>query len=167
MCFRVTTTQWQYATNMTDFNKRRMIEEQTIKAKFERSTWKRAVKYDWLLLPDPMARRHLKFLVTKGRASLPDDKFNEIFYLISEMRDTYNKIKICPYNNNDPKFCDLELEPDVKRLMAHSRNPMELSHVWQEWHDRAGTPLKNRFMRYVQLANQAARMNGKHYIRFN
>lgn len=78
MCFRVTTAQWHYATNMTDFNKRRMIEEQTIKAKFERSTWKRAIKYDWLLLSDPMARRHLKFLVTKGRASLPDDKFNEV-----------------------------------------------------------------------------------------
>lgn len=77
------------------------------------------------------------------------------------MRDTYNRIKICPFNNNDPKYCDLELEPDVKRLMAHSRNPKELVHVWQEWHDRAGMPLKNKFMRYVQLANQAARMDGK------
>nr|XP_022899695.1 angiotensin-converting enzyme-like [Onthophagus taurus] len=160
MCFRVTLAQWNYATNMTDINKRKMVDEQTLRAKFDKVSWKRAVAFDWPHLPDPMARRQIKFLVTKGRASLSDEKYNEIYHLISEMKDIYNHVRVCPYNNYDSTFCDLTLEPDVKRLMAHSRNPVELLHIWKEWHDRSGPQMKNKFMRYVQLANQAARMDG-------
>lgn len=76
------------------------------------------------------------------------------------MKDIYNNIRICPFNNYDPRFCDLVLDPDVKRLMAHSRNPYELLHLWSEWYDKIGPPMKNKFMRYVQLSNEAARMNG-------
>lgn len=68
MCFRVSSAQWNYATNITDFNKRRMIEEQTLRAKFERISWKKAVSFEWSRLPDPMARRQLRMLVTEGRA---------------------------------------------------------------------------------------------------
>lgn len=76
------------------------------------------------------------------------------------MKDIYSHIRICPYNSQEHIYCDLELEPDIKRIMAHSRNHYELVHIWQEWHNKVGPPLKNRFMRYVELANQAARING-------
>lgn len=78
MCFRVSSAQWNYATNITDFNKRRMIEEQTLRAKFERLSWRKAISFEWSRLPDPMARRQLRMLVTEGRASLTDDKYNEV-----------------------------------------------------------------------------------------
>lgn len=76
------------------------------------------------------------------------------------MKDIYASTRVCPFNSFDSRFCDLELDPDVTKIMAHSRNPDELAHIWKEWHDRIGPPMKNKFMRYVQLANQAARMNG-------
>lgn len=82
MCFRVNIARWNYATNMSDANKRRMIEEQTHKEKFDKVSWKTAIAFDWNHLPDPMARRHLKLLVTKGRASLPDEKYNEVNFLL-------------------------------------------------------------------------------------
>lgn len=75
------------------------------------------------------------------------------------MKEIYSRVRICSFNNVD--YCDLELDSDVIRIMTHSRNPEELLHVWKEWHDKTGPPMKNRFMRYVQLANQAARLNGK------
>lgn len=78
MCFRVSSTQWNYSTNMTDFNKRRMIEEQIHKAKFDKLSWKKAVGFDWPNLPSPMAKRQFKMLIIKSRASLPDDKYNEV-----------------------------------------------------------------------------------------
>lgn len=78
VCFRVSSSQWNYATNMTDFNKRRMIEEQTHKAKFDKLSWIKAVNFDWLDLHDPMARRQLKLIITNSRASLSDDKYNEV-----------------------------------------------------------------------------------------
>lgn len=60
-----------------------MIDEQMLKAKFDKLSWKRAVTFDWTKLPDPMARRQLKLLVTNGKASLPDDKYNEVILFIS------------------------------------------------------------------------------------
>ncbi|KAL3288649.1 hypothetical protein HHI36_003082 [Cryptolaemus montrouzieri] len=159
MCFTVGTSQWIYATNMTDFNKRRMVEEQVLKAKFDKLTWSRAMAFDWTKIPDPMVRRHLKFLVTSGRGSLPDEKYNEIHHLISEMKDIYAHVRVCPYDNNDKIYCDLELE-DLSEIMAKSRNPLELAHVWKEWHDKTGPPMKNKFMRYVEIANQASKFNG-------
>ena len=77
------------------------------------------------------------------------------------MKDIYGHVRICPFNSHESLYCDLELDPDVTRLMANSRNNLELIHVWREWHDKTGPPLKNKFMRYVQIANQAARMNGE------
>lgn len=78
MCFRVSSAQWNFATNMTDFNKRRMVQEQTHKAKFDRLSWMRAINFDWLDLHDPMARRQLKFIITNSRASLSEEKYNEV-----------------------------------------------------------------------------------------
>lgn len=77
------------------------------------------------------------------------------------MKDLYAHIKVCPYNNFATVYCDLELDPDVKKLMAHSRSNAELMHIWKDWHDKVGPPMKNKFMRYVDLANQASRLNGR------
>lgn len=80
VCFKVANAQWNYATNMTDINKRKMIEEQMLKAKFDKVSWKKAILYNWPRIPDPLMRRQLKLLITKGRASLPDEKFNEVLF---------------------------------------------------------------------------------------
>ncbi|KAF5304689.1 hypothetical protein FQA39_LY09466 [Lamprigera yunnana] len=160
MCFRLNTARWNYATNMTDANKKRMIDEQTHKAKFDKVSWKKVITFDWTNLSDPVSKRQLKYLATTGRASLNDEKYNEIHHLIAEMKDAYSHMQICPFNSFDPKLCNINLEPDVMRLMSHSRNPAELLYIWKEWHDKVGSPLKNKYMRYIQLANQAARMIG-------
>ncbi|KAB0805544.1 hypothetical protein PPYR_02514 [Photinus pyralis] len=160
ICFRVNTARWNYATNMTDTNKKRMVDEQKHKAKFDKVSWKKAVTFNRSVLSDPTAKRQLTFLIATSKASLNDEKYNEIHHLISEMKDVYAQTQICPFNNFDATFCNIHLEPDITRLMAHSRNPAELLHVWKEWHDNVGPPLKNKFMRYTQLANQAARMSG-------
>lgn len=79
------------------------------------------------------------------------------------MKDLYSHVHVCPYASvpfTDNIFCDVELE-DVQVTMANSRNSVELLHIWKEWHDKTGPVLKNRFMRYVGLANEAARINGK------
>ncbi|XP_030764811.1 angiotensin-converting enzyme-like isoform X2 [Sitophilus oryzae] len=133
------------------------------KEKFGKITWRKAVEFDWTRLPDPIARRQIKMLVMNSKATLSDDKYNEIYHLISEMKDLYSHARICPYSSNPYKnesiYCDLDVE-DAKRIIAKSRDTRELLHVWREWHDRTGPNMKNKFMRYVELANQAARFNG-------
>lgn len=54
------------------------LDEQTLKAKFDRASWRKAVSFAWSRIPDPLARRQLKMLATRGRNSLTDDKFNEV-----------------------------------------------------------------------------------------
>ena len=54
------------------------MDEQTLKLKFERASWRKAVTFAWSRIPDPLARRELKMIATKGRSSLTDDKFNEV-----------------------------------------------------------------------------------------
>lgn len=50
----------------------------------------------------------------------------------------------------------MQLDPEISRILAHSRIESELLYVWKSFRDQTGPRMKNRFMRYVQLANQAA-----------
>ena len=49
---------------------------------------------------------------------------------------------------------------DLTRIMARSKDIDELTHVWQHWHQQTGRPLRSKFIRYVELSNEAARLNG-------
>lgn len=76
------------------------------------------------------------------------------------MKDVHSKAEVCPYNKVS-QYCDQKLEPTLTWILAHSRDYDELEHVWRSWRDAVGPPIKQSYVRYVQLANQAARLNGK------
>nr|CAD7392064.1 unnamed protein product [Timema cristinae] len=78
MCFRVKQSQWNFSTNITDANKRRMLEEQALESKLDRLSWRRATSFTWTRLPDSQTRRQLNMLVTQTRAGLPDNEFDEL-----------------------------------------------------------------------------------------
>jgi len=44
--------------------------------------------------------------------------------------------------------------------MTHSKDYDELLHYWYAWHEAIGPQLQNKYLRYVQLANRAAKLNG-------
>jgi peptidyl-dipeptidase A len=50
---------------------------------------------------------------------------------------------------------------DLTQILSHSRDYEELLHVWRAWRDAVGPPIRSKYIRYVQLANHAARLNGK------
>ncbi|XP_023949107.1 angiotensin-converting enzyme-like [Bicyclus anynana] len=195
MCYRVTMSQWKFVTNITEYNRRRMLEELALSTKFEKLSWRKAAAYDASRLPDPQGRKQLIRIVQASRASLSDDKFAEIQQIITEMKEVYNSAKICPfgqkpydphvsrttpqptespeakaYQHNQPiqnsqlhqditdypNYCDMQLDPEISRILAHSRIENELLYVWKSFRDKTGPKLKNKFMRYVQLANEAA-----------
>lgn len=56
---------------------------------------------------------------------------------------------------------------DLTRIMSHSRDYEELLHVWTAWRDAVGPPIRSKYIRYVQLANHAARLNGKQLFFIN
>ncbi|KAJ0170359.1 hypothetical protein K1T71_014287 [Dendrolimus kikuchii] len=61
---------------------------------------------------------------------------------------------------DNPNYCDMQLDPEISRILAHSRIESELIYVWRSFREKTGPKLRNRFMRYVQLANQAAISTG-------
>ncbi|KAI4500405.1 hypothetical protein M0802_004367 [Mischocyttarus mexicanus] len=150
MCTRVMRSQWNYGTN---------LDEQALKLKFERASWRKAVSFAWSRIPDPLARRELKMIAIKGRNALTDDKFNEIHHLIAEMKEIYGRTRLCPYRNMGSN-CNLSIDHDISKIMTQSKDYDELLYYWHAWHEAIGPPLKNNFMRYVQLSNQASRLNG-------
>ncbi|CAH2237878.1 angiotensin-converting enzyme-like [Pararge aegeria] len=199
MCYRVTMSQWKFVTNITEHNRRRMLEELALSSKFEKLSWRKAAVYDASRLSDPQGRKQLTRIVQASRASLSDEKFSEIQQIITEMKEVYNAAKICPFgqkpydphvprlpaqvteaqetkayqsyqlnnqpfqhyqphqdNSDYPNYCDMQLDPEISRILAHSRIEKELLYVWKSFRDKTGPKLKNKFMRYVQLANEAA-----------
>ncbi|KAK6620053.1 hypothetical protein RUM43_011874 [Polyplax serrata] len=159
MCTRLTMAQWNFSTNITMTNRRKMLTEQSLYDKFQRLSWRKAATFAWSRLPDPDVRRQMKKLTTEGRLALHDDQFKELKDIIDEMKEIYTKGTICPYNKN-PVYCNQKLEPTLSKTMARSRDYHELLHVWKSWRDAVGPGIRQKYIRYVQLANQAARLSG-------
>lgn len=174
MCNRVANSEWRHSTNASDFNRRRMKEQKSVASKFECLSWKRSSSIDVTRVFDLNVKRQLERVVHQGKCGLGDIKYAEYLQLLTLMKDTYNNAKVCPYRRApfgiDPKlgnymssptqYCDLKLDPDLVRLMATTRDDGELRYIWNAWHDKTGPPLRNTFMRYLDLANQAAIEHG-------
>ncbi|XP_058815382.1 angiotensin-converting enzyme-like isoform X2 [Topomyia yanbarensis] len=178
MCNRVASSEWRYAINATDFNKRRMREQQNLVSKFECLSWRRAASFDSSTIVDSSIRRQLGRIVQPGRCGLGEDKYAEITHVISLMKDNYNNAKVCPFPGGKSTvpgsesyrsssyvatyttYCDLKLEPELVRIMESSRAEPELRYYWLAWREKTGPSVKNTFMRYLDLANQAAERHG-------
>jgi peptidyl-dipeptidase A len=115
---------------------------------------KEAQQFSGLTLPPALAR---KFYLLKTSLTLatPSDpaKSAELTRIVSNMESSYGKGKYC---KSDGKCFTVE---DLSRLMANSRNRAELLDAWRGWHT-ISPPLRQPFVRYVQLANEGARQLG-------
>ncbi|XP_039290026.1 angiotensin-converting enzyme isoform X1 [Nilaparvata lugens] len=136
------------------------VEAMNLQSKFDRVSWKKATSFSWTRLPDPVARRQLRLLTTRGRGPLSDAKYTELQQLIQEMKDIYTSARVCPQSDLAPVYCDSRLEPELTHTLAHSRDFEEQLHVWRAWRDAVGPPIRNKYIRYVELINEAAKLNG-------
>ncbi|CAG2061272.1 unnamed protein product [Timema podura] len=75
------------------------------------------------------------------------------------MQSIYSTANICHFKNDSK--CDLRLEPDLTKILENSRDPEELKHVWLKWRDATGRRMKDMFVQYVELENEAARLNSE------
>lgn len=75
------------------------------------------------------------------------------------MQSNYAKVKICSFEDNTK--CNLSIEPDMLEIFAKSRNADELKYYWLQWYNLAGTKVKADFVKYVELKNEAAKMNSE------
>ena len=74
------------------------------------------------------------------------------------------KLLALPHQNTTdyprPGQC-LHGEPDFERLMKRpDMNVEQLKWIWKTWHDFVGPPIKEEFVKLVEVENSAARENG-------
>ncbi|CAB3376655.1 Hypothetical predicted protein [Cloeon dipterum] len=156
-CNRNSLARWNYDSNITDFNLQRKLEEGAAFAKFKKDSWQELIKYPWKYFNDPELKRKFKLSSVLGTAALSEDDFKRLDTIISDMKSTYSKAKICSFQ--DSTKCDLNLEPEITELLKVSRNHEELRHIWIEWRRNSGEKVKETYKEYVTLKNKAAKLN--------
>ncbi len=115
-----------------------------------------AKKYEGVTLP-AVYERKLHLLKLQLTLPTPSDPalLHEENALKTEMQSMYGKGKYCPQSK--PGICyDLTA---MEKLMGESRDPDELKDLWIGWH-KVSPPMRPKFSRFVELANQGAREQG-------
>nr|QDC23064.1 angiotensin-converting enzyme isoform 1 [Cupiennius salei] len=153
---------WNYASNLTEENKKEMLKSQAEEAKFVKETWKNATSFAWKDFKErnETIYRWFKKLAKLGISALPEDQLDSFNSLVADMQDIYSKAKVCAKDSPADKPCELSLEPELSEIFKKSRDYNELKHVWTDWRKITGRKMKSEFLKYVRLSNEAALLNG-------
>lgn len=74
------------------------------------------------------------------------------------MQSTYSKAKVCGKPGESPTKC-YPFNPDLENIMSNSTDWDELLWAWEGWRNETGRHMPNDYEKFVNLANEAARMN--------
>jgi peptidyl-dipeptidase A len=115
-----------------------------------------AARYQGLALPEDLARK-LLLLRLAVVVPAPSDpaKTKELAEIRTGMESAYGRGKYCPPEMGGECW-DL---PAMEKILAESRDPKRLLEVWEGWRE-ATAPLREDYIRYVELGNQGARELG-------
>ncbi|KAL4710799.1 hypothetical protein ACJJTC_009348 [Scirpophaga incertulas] len=150
--------EWAYAANLTKENEDRLMQIRLELSQQEKAAWEETRMYKWQGFQDKELKRMFRKYNELGVSALDDEKYQQLMRAVSGMESNYATAKICSYKNRTK--CDLELEPEIVEIFTKSEDPEELKYTWLEWHKVAGAKARNNFTRYVELYNEAAKLNG-------
>uniref|UniRef100_A0A6B2E7X0 Angiotensin-converting enzyme n=1 Tax=Phlebotomus kandelakii TaxID=1109342 RepID=A0A6B2E7X0_9DIPT len=153
-----TVASWAYASNITDENLKHMSNVYIENAKYDKEVASELKKFNAKDFKSNDLRRQIKKLTKLGYSGLSSDKFKELVDAITAMESNYAKVRLCSFK--DPQKCDLALEPEISGILVRSRDPEELKFYWKQWYDKAGTPTRENFNRYIELNKEAAQIDG-------
>ncbi|XP_066442305.1 angiotensin-converting enzyme isoform X2 [Eleutherodactylus coqui] len=148
-----TEASWAYNTNLTDYNNKIMLEKNLAMSNHTLQYGLRARNFDYSDFQNPETQRLLRKLSDIDKAALPEDKQRRYNEIVSEMETIYSKAQVCKGDKCMP------LDPDLTEIMAKSRDYDELLFAWKGWRDSSGKQMRTNYIEYVNLANEAARLN--------
>jgi peptidyl-dipeptidase A len=115
-----------------------------------------AHRFDGLQLSPELARKRLLLELAAGFPAPDDPKAQkELAQILASLDGEYGKGKWCP-NGEKEKCLDVTA---IEKLMAESRDPEVLKRAWTGWH-AIGAPMRQRYVRMVELGNEGARQLG-------
>ncbi|XP_053674124.1 angiotensin-converting enzyme-like [Anopheles nili] len=107
-------------------------------------------------------RKQLRLLKDLGTAALPAEKLASLNGIMRKMDTAYQLAEVCPYTNQQCGAADQKwtLDPELEKVLAESSDYDELEYVWRRWREESGKKMRTDYKDYVQLVNEAARLNG-------
>ncbi|KAI2584458.1 angiotensin I converting enzyme [Homo sapiens] len=146
---------WNYNTNITTETSKILLQKNMQIANHTLKYGTQARKFDVNQLQNTTIKRIIKKVQDLERAALPAQELEEYNKILLDMETTYSVATVCHPNGS----C-LQLEPDLTNVMATSRKYEDLLWAWEGWRDKAGRAILQFYPKYVELINQAARLNG-------
>ncbi|XP_074475581.1 angiotensin-converting enzyme 2 isoform X1 [Sebastes fasciatus] len=148
---------WAYNTNITQENSDKLSAEGQIWGKFYTQMSEESLKFPIHQIKDTEIKLQLISLQDKGSGALSPDKAAHLSKVMSEMSTIYSTATVCL--RDDPLNCQT-LEPVLEDVMANSQNYVERLHVWEGWRREVGKRMRPLYEDYVDLKNEAAKLNG-------
>ncbi|XP_028257888.1 angiotensin-converting enzyme 2 isoform X2 [Parambassis ranga] len=148
---------WAYNTNITKENSDKLAVQGQIWGDFYSKMSEESLKFPIDQITDPEIKLQLISLQDKGSGALSEDKASYLSKVMSEMSTIYSTATVCLID--DPLNCQT-LEPGLEHVMANSRNYSERLHVWEGWRKEVGKRMRPLYEDYVDLKNEAAKLNG-------
>merc|ERR1712106_912532 len=148
---------WGYESNITDETKKISEAAQTKHQLMNKKFGKEAQSFDLSKIKDKEVVRKLKLMKNIGTAALPENKLKAFISLTVNMGKTYSTAKVTEFGASKKQ---LSLEPELTEILAKSRNAKELQYYWEQWRDSSGKKIKNMYHTYVDIYNEAAKLNG-------
>ncbi|XP_062136108.1 angiotensin-converting enzyme-related protein [Drosophila sulfurigaster albostrigata] len=149
---------YAYNTNVTEENRQAMIQVYADSARDNKLLAQAVKSGDYVKSSDASIRRQARMLQNLGADVLEASDYLELKNAISAMQSNYATTSVCSFANRSD--CSLTLEPHIQERLSKSRDPAELAWYWREWYDKAGTPMRQNFGKYVRLTRKAAQLNG-------
>ncbi|KAG9343794.1 hypothetical protein JZ751_013175 [Albula glossodonta] len=146
---------WTYESNISEHNKQAMLEKKLEMSNHTLTYGLKAREFDPTDFQDQSLKRMLSKMRDIHSAGLPEQELRMYNDLVATMETKYSVAEVCRANGT----CH-SLDPDLNKIMAESRDYMELLFAWQGWRNASGRTIRQDYVRYIQLANKAARLNG-------
>ena len=113
-----------------------------------------AKQFNVSMLNNRDLRRKMKWIAEIGVSALPPESLEEYNNITTQMVTIYSTAKVPDYKDKSKL---LSLEPEIVEVLAESRDPRELEYYWTEWRSATGRKMRDLYLRYVNITNEAAR----------
>ncbi|KAL1265889.1 hypothetical protein QQF64_003916 [Cirrhinus molitorella] len=156
LVYQYSLASWAYNTDISQENADKESAAYAIWSEYYGKMSDESRAYPIDQISDPLIKIQLQKLQDKGSGALSPDKATELSNILSEMSTIYNTATVCKIDN--PTDCQT-LEPGLESIMATSRDYYERLHAWEGWRVSAGMKMRPLYERYVDLKNEAAKLN--------